>query len=97
MKMIYLQFSLDHEMLLPLHHVTYAATKFKAAAADGLGEDYNYMKTHARTYAHTHGQTDGQTQMDQLWYEIYVPFFSTRKSGYKMSILRIHLQYLICQ
>ena len=23
----------------PLHHVTCAATKFKAAAADGLGED----------------------------------------------------------
>ena len=37
MKMIYLQFSLDHEMLLP--SILYAATNFKAAAADGLGED----------------------------------------------------------
>ena len=32
--------------------------------------------------------------MDRLWYEINVPFISTRKSEYKMSILRIHLQYL---
>ena len=42
MKIINLQFSLDHEMFVaqhPLHHVTYAALKFKAAAADGLGED----------------------------------------------------------
>ena len=41
MKLIYLQFFLDHEMSLPLHHVTYAATKFKTAAANGLGEDPN--------------------------------------------------------
>ena len=41
MKKMYLQFSLDHEMLLPsiLYQVTYAATKFKAAAAHGLVED----------------------------------------------------------
>ena len=39
------------------------------------------MKPHARTYAHTHGQTDGQTQMDQLWYEINVPFFLQEKAG----------------
>ena len=37
MKIIYLQFSLDAQY--PLHHVTCAATKFKAAAADGLRED----------------------------------------------------------
>ena len=37
MKIIYLQFSVVAQY--PLHHVTYAATKFKAAAADGLGED----------------------------------------------------------
>ena len=51
------------------------------------------MKPHARTYAHTHGQI----QMDQLWYEINVPFFLQEKAGtflFKMSILRIHLQYL---
>ena len=36
----------------PLHHVTYAATKFKAAAADGLGEDtntWNRMHEHTRS------------------------------------------------
>ena len=36
----------------PLHHVTYAATKFKAAAADGLGEDtitWNRTHEYART------------------------------------------------
>ena len=37
MKIIYLQFSLDHEMLLP--SIPHIITKFKAAAADGLGED----------------------------------------------------------
>ena len=41
------------------------------------------MKPHARTYAHTHGQTDGQTQMDQLWYEINVPFLLQEKAGIK--------------
>ena len=35
MKIIYFQFSLDAQY----HHVTYAATKFKAAVANSLGED----------------------------------------------------------
>ena len=70
------------------------ATTFKAAAGDGLEEDTFYKKPRARTYLHKHGQTDGQTQMDRLWYETNVPFISTRKSGYEMSILRIRLQYL---
>ena len=49
---------------------------FKAAAADGLGEDtITWNRTHEQTYAHTNGQTDGQIQMDQLWYIINVPFF----------------------
>ena len=60
----------------PLHHVTCAATKFKAAPADGLGEDtitWNRMHEHTRTHM------DRQTQMDQLWYEISVPFFLQKK------------------
>ena len=40
MKIIYLQLSLDNVVAQhPLHHETYATTKFKAAATDGLGED----------------------------------------------------------
>ena len=43
MKMIYLQFSLDHELLLPRiissTSCYLCSSKFKAAAADGLGED----------------------------------------------------------
>ena len=57
MKIIYLQFSLDHEMLLPsilyiMQQWTYAATKFKAAAADGLEEitiTWNRRHEHMRT------------------------------------------------
>ena len=43
MKIIYLQFSLDHEMLLPsilfIMLLVQLYTKLKAAAADGLAED----------------------------------------------------------
>ena len=62
MKIIYLQFSLDHEMLLPsilyIMTVTYAATKFKDAAADGIGED---PITRNRTHEHTSTRIDRRT------------------------------------
>ena len=67
----------------PLHHVTCAVTKYKAAAADSLGED---TITWNRTHEHTRtrmNRTDGQTQMDHLWYEINVPFFLQEKVGIK--------------
>ena len=45
----------------PLHHVTCAAKKFKAAAADGLGED---TITWNRTHEHTRTRMD--RRMDRL-------------------------------
>ena len=47
--------------------------------ADGLGED---TITRNRTHEHTRTRMDrraGQTQMDQLLYEINVPFFLQEK------------------
>ena len=84
MKIISLQFSLEHKY--PLHHATYAATKFKAAAANGLGEDtklHQTARTNIRAHAWTDGRMDRRTQMDQLWYEINVPFFLQEKAGIK--------------
>ena len=47
----------------PLHHVTYASTKFEVATANGLGDTI--------TRNHTHAGTDRQLT-DRLWYKIIV-------------------------
>ena len=49
----------------PLHHVTFAATKFEVAKANSLGGD---IITRNRMHIRTHTQTGG-------WYEINIPFF----------------------
>ena len=51
--------------LFPLHHVTYAATKFEVARSNGLGGDtftrnVTDAQTHVRTDARTYGRRDGQ-------------------------------------
>ena len=70
--------------------MTYAATKFKVAAVNGLGED---TITRNRTHERTHTCID--RRMDRLRRTYFgtklMYLFSTRKSGYKMSILRIIL------
>ena len=59
LKIIYMQFSLDHKMLLP--SILYIMQLMQLQSLP----------------------TDGQTQMDQLWYEINVPFFLQEKAGIK--------------
>ena len=66
-----------------LHHVTYAATKFKVAAANGLGDTFTRNRTHKRT------RMDIRTGSPR---QIHVPFFLQEKAC-KMYILRIRLQY----
>ena len=62
----------------PLHHVTFVPAKFEIATCEGLegfgGDAFirSKQKT-ARTYVHRHGWTD-RRKMDQLWYEIKIPF-----------------------
>ena len=44
----------------PLHHVTYSATKFEVAMANGLGGDtFTRNMTDRRTHAHTDALTVG--------------------------------------
>ena len=62
----------------PLHHVTYAATKFEVPMTNGSGGDNNYKKPHVRT----HRQTDK--------INIDLPFFAKEKSGYNNSLGLIH-------
>ena len=58
----------------PLHHVTYAATKFVVAMSNGFGGD---TFTRNLTDAHLDRWTT-----DQLWYKINKSFFSKEKSRY---------------
>ena len=74
MKIIYLTFSLDHEMLLT--SILYITTKFKAAVANGLGED-----TITRNRTHERTRTRMKRRTDRLWYVINVPFFLQVKAG----------------
>ena len=62
----------------PLHHVTYAATKFRVARSNSLGGD-----TFTRNVTDT--QPDRQTT-DRLGYKIKLPFFSKEKSGYNKDL-----------
>ena len=55
----------------PLHHVTYAATKFEVARSNGLGGD---TFTRNVTEAQTYGRTNLGTK---LW----TPFFLKKKAG----------------
>ena len=68
MKLIYLTISIDHKMLLLSilrHHVTYAATKFKVAAANGLVEDtITRNRTHERTRTRMYRRTDRLRRTD---------------------------------
>ena len=81
-KMHYLTFDLDLGVKVtqnvaqyPLHHETYAATKFEVAMSNGLGGDtFTRNVTDARTHRRT---------TDRLWYEINISLFSKEKSGYK--------------
>ena len=53
----------------PLHHVSYAATKFEVVTFNKLGGD-----------TFTRNVMDAQTHI--CWYEIIIPFFPKEKSGY---------------
>ena len=57
----------------PLHHVTYSGTKFEVATSNSLG---------GATF--TRNVMDGRTgeRTDRLWYEINIPLFIKKKSGY---------------
>ena len=58
----------------PLHHVTYTATKFKAATSNYLGGD-----TFTRNV--TDGRTVRRTDDGPNWYKIIIPLFLKKKSG----------------
>ena len=46
----------------PLHHVTYAATKFEVARSNGLGGDtFTRNVTDSQTHVCTNRRTDAQT------------------------------------
>ena len=55
----------------------YASTKFEVGTFNGLGED---TITRSVMDGQTDARTDGRTP-DQLWYEIYIPYFSNEKAG----------------
>ena len=58
---------------------------------------YEKIQLHetTRTNIRAHAWTDGRTNSDEpTLVRNQCTLFSTRKSGYKMSILRKHLQYL---
>ena len=89
-KIQYLTFDLDLEVTqnvdqCPLHHVTYAATKFEVATSNRLGGD---AFTRNMTDAHTHGRTSAQTdgrmtdgRRTDFGTKLIYPF-SKEKSGY---------------
>ena len=84
-KIHYLTFDLDLGVKVtrnvtqyPLRHVIYAPTKFEVATSNRLGED---TITRNVTDGRTDRRTDGRTT-DRLWYEINIPYFFLRKSGY---------------
>ena len=83
-KIHYLTFDLDLGVKVtpnvtqyPLHHVTYAPTKFEVSTSNGLGED---TITRNVTDGRTDRQTDARTT-DRIWYEINIPYFSYEKAG----------------
>ena len=75
----------------PLLFVTYLGIKFEVARSDSLGGDtLTRNVTDARTHRRTDGHTDRWTT-DRLWYEINIPYFLQKKSGYnKFNFWSVH-------
>ena len=64
--------------------MTYSATKLEVTMSNPLVED---TFTSNVTDAQPHGQADRRTT-HRLWYEINIPFFLKKKSGYNYHLLK---------